>query len=124
MPRFYAQSNRNILTVQIEKFIEAIYPSQNAEEAKRKVKGEQTEAERKKAEEDAEARQDVFFMMMLMGVILVVVSLLMVCLVFALQRNPTDFSQIGTAWFLGARFDLAWQELRSGNFRPPTKREL
>lgn len=27
--------------------------------------------------------------------------------------------QIGFAWYFGARFDLAWQELRKVNFRPP-----
>ncbi|PLB51623.1 farnesyl-diphosphate farnesyltransferase [Aspergillus steynii IBT 23096] len=94
----------------IEKFIETIFPSQSAEDAQRKVTGEKTEEEQKKAQQDAETREDVFFMMMLMGVIVLVVSLLM----------------IGTAWYLGARFDLAWQELRSGNFKPPreVRREL
>jgi farnesyl-diphosphate farnesyltransferase len=42
-------------------------------------------------------------MMALMGVIVVFVSIVM----------------IGFAWYFGARFDLAWQELRKGNFRPP-----
>ncbi|KAI9045880.1 bifunctional farnesyl-diphosphate farnesyltransferase/squalene synthase [Aspergillus affinis] len=94
----------------IEKFIENIFPSQNAEDAQRKVTGAQTEEEKQKAQEEAETRQDVFFMMALMGVIILIVSLLM----------------IGVAWYLGARFDLAWQELRQGNFKPPreNRREL
>lgn len=29
--------------------------------------------------------------------------------------------QMGFAWYMGARFDLAWQELKKGNFRPPHK---
>ncbi|KAG2421347.1 squalene synthetase [Aspergillus terreus] len=93
----------SIVCGKIEKFIETIFPSQNAEDAKRKVVGEQSQEEREKAQQEAEARQDVFFMMALMGVIVLIVSIIM----------------IGTAWFLGARFDLAWQEIKSGNFRPP-----
>lgn len=41
--------------------------------------------------------------MALMGIIILVVASIMM---FA-------------AWMLGARFDLAWQEITSGNFRPP-----
>ncbi|KAH8429041.1 bifunctional farnesyl-diphosphate farnesyltransferase/squalene synthase [Aspergillus melleus] len=94
----------------IEKFIENIFPSQNAEDAQRKVVGALTEEEKQKAQEEAETRQDVFFMMALMGVIIFIVSVLM----------------IGVAWYLGARFDLAWQELKQGNFKPPreNRREL
>ncbi|EAW10998.1 bifunctional farnesyl-diphosphate farnesyltransferase/squalene synthase [Aspergillus clavatus NRRL 1] len=87
----------------IEKFIENIFPSQTAEVAKRRVLGVQSEAEKEKAKLEAETRQDVLFMMALMGVIVVFVSIVM----------------IGFAWYFGARFDLAWQELRKGNFRPP-----
>lgn len=31
-------------------------------------------------------------------------------------------SQIGTAWYLGARFDLAFSSLKEGNFRPDPKK--
>ncbi|KAI9925834.1 hypothetical protein ASPWEDRAFT_42505 [Aspergillus wentii DTO 134E9] len=89
----------------IEKFVETIFPSQSAELAKRQITGEKTKEEQKRASEDAENRQDMYFMMGLMGVIVIIVS----------------FTMIGTAWFLGARFDLAWKELMQGNFRPPTK---
>ncbi|RAH63415.1 farnesyl-diphosphate farnesyltransferase [Aspergillus piperis CBS 112811] len=96
----------------IEKWIETIFPSQNAEAAKRRITGELTEAEKKQAEEHAETRKDMYFMMGLMVVIVFITSIVM----------------IFTAWLLGARFDLAWQELRSGNFRPPreirAKKEL
>ncbi|RHZ64356.1 Delta(24)-sterol C-methyltransferase [Aspergillus turcosus] len=87
----------------IEKFIETIFPSQSAEEANRRVLGQKSEAEQEKARLEAETRKDVLFMMALMGVIVVFVSIVM----------------IGFAWYFGARFDLAWQELRKGNFRPP-----
>ncbi|PWY77028.1 farnesyl-diphosphate farnesyltransferase [Aspergillus heteromorphus CBS 117.55] len=89
----------------IEKWVETIFPSQNAEAAQRRVTGELSEAEKKKAEQEAETRQDVCFMMGLMVVIVFIVSIVM----------------IFTAWLLGARFDLAWQELRNGNFRPPPR---
>ncbi|KAH1490587.1 hypothetical protein LV164_007014 [Aspergillus fumigatus] len=92
-----------IACAKIEKFIETIFPSQSAEEANRRVLGQKSEAEQEKARLEAETRKDVLFMMALMGVIVVFVSIVM----------------IGFAWYFGARFDLAWQELRKGNFRPP-----
>ncbi|KAF7585346.1 bifunctional farnesyl-diphosphate farnesyltransferase/squalene synthase [Aspergillus hancockii] len=87
----------------IEKFMDTIFPQQSAEVAKQKAAGELSEAEKEKAKLEAETRQDMYFMMALMGVIVLIVSIIM----------------IGTAWLLGARFDLAWKELKSGNFRPP-----
>ncbi|KAF7159663.1 hypothetical protein CNMCM5623_005043 [Aspergillus felis] len=92
-----------IACAKIEKFIETIFPSQSAEEANRRVLGQKSEAEQEKARLEAETRKDVCFMMALMGVIVLFVSIVM----------------IGFAWYFGARFDLAWQELRKGNFRPP-----
>lgn len=66
--------------MQIEKFIETIFPSQNAQDAKLLVKGELSEADKKKAQEEAETRQDLYFMMCLMGAIVLVISFMMVCL--------------------------------------------
>ncbi|KAL1999289.1 hypothetical protein VTN02DRAFT_4730 [Thermoascus thermophilus] len=86
----------------IEKFIETLFPSQTAEDARRKVTGAPTEADAAKAKADAEARSDMYFMFGFMFVVLVIVSGVM----------------IGFAWYMGARFDLAWQELKAGNFRP------
>jgi len=31
--------------------------------------------------------------------------------------------QIGSAWFFGARFDLAFAEIKKGNFRAPRPNE-
>lgn len=87
----------------IEKFAETIFPSQSAEEAQRRLTNTVTEEEAQKAKEDAEARQDVYFIMGLMIAVVFIVALTMT----------------GFAWYMGARFDLAWQELRKGNFRPP-----
>ncbi|PLN85626.1 farnesyl-diphosphate farnesyltransferase [Aspergillus taichungensis] len=87
----------------IEKFIETIFPSQSAQDAKLLVKGEMSEADKKKAQEEAETRQDLYFMMCLMGVIVLVISSIM----------------FGVAWYFGARFDLAFKELLNGNFQKP-----
>ncbi|KAB8236505.1 bifunctional farnesyl-diphosphate farnesyltransferase/squalene synthase, partial [Aspergillus alliaceus] len=93
----------SIVCGRIEKFMDTIFPQQTAEEANRKVVGELSETEKEKARLEAETRQDMYFMLALMGVIVLMVSIIMFV----------------TAWLLGARFDLAWQELRNGNFRPP-----
>jgi farnesyl-diphosphate farnesyltransferase len=87
----------------IEKFIETIFPSQNAEEANRRVQGVLSEEQLKKREEDAENKSDVYFMMALMG-----------CIVLFVAGTMMFF-----AWLMGARFDLAFKELMGGNFRPP-----
>ncbi|KAJ5730840.1 uncharacterized protein N7483_005348 [Penicillium malachiteum] len=87
----------------IEKFIETIFPTQKAADAQLQVKGELTAEQAKKREEDAENKADIYFMMMLMGAVVLFVA----------------GTMMGVAWFFGARFDLAWQELTSGNFRPP-----
>ncbi|KAJ5109522.1 hypothetical protein N7456_006197 [Penicillium angulare] len=87
----------------IEKFIETIFPTQRAEDAQQRVKGELTVEQAKKREEDAENKADICFMMGLMGVIILFVA----------------GSMMAVAWWFGARFDLAWQEITSGHFRPP-----
>lgn len=93
------------MVLQIEKWIETLFPSQKAEDAQRRVTGEATAEEAQKRKEDAENKSDLYLIMTIMGCIIFVVAGLMM---FA-------------AWMLGARFDLAWQEIRSGNLRPPAK---
>ncbi|KAJ5580324.1 squalene synthase [Penicillium hispanicum] len=95
----------SIVCGKIEKFIESIFPTQNAEDAQRRVNGELSAQEQKKREEDAENRSDVYFLMALMGCIVIFIAA----------------SMMLAAWFMGARFDLAWQEIKSGNLRPPAK---
>lgn len=63
---------------QIEKFIDTIFPQQTAAQAKLKVQGEKSEAEKEKARQEAETRQDLYFMLALMGVIVLIVSIIMV----------------------------------------------
>lgn len=53
--------------------------------------GAVTEDEAKKAMEDAEARKDLFFVMGLMGVVVVVVALLMVCLFLYKEVLVTNY---------------------------------
>lgn len=47
----------------------------------------------------------MYVIMAMMGVIILVVAFIM----------------IFSAWMMGARFDLAWEEIRSGNLRPSAK---
>lgn len=62
------------MITQIEKFIETIFPTQNAEDAQRKVTGELTLAQAKKREVDAENKADIYFMMALMGAVIFFVA--------------------------------------------------
>ncbi|BDD60305.1 bifunctional farnesyl-diphosphate farnesyltransferase/squalene synthase [Monascus purpureus] len=93
----------SIVCGQIEKWIETLFPSQTAEEAQRRVKGQKSEADEAAAKESAEARSDVFFVLFVNLIILAFITSIMV----------------GLAWYMGARFDLVWQELKNGHFLPP-----
>lgn len=66
--------------MQIEKFVESIFPSQSAEEAQRRLTGTANPAEEQKAREDAEAKKDMYFIMGLMGVVVLIVAIVMVSL--------------------------------------------
>ena len=66
--------------MQIEKFVESIFPSQSAEQAQRSITGAATPEEERRAREDAEARKDIYFIMGLMGVIVFIIALVMVSL--------------------------------------------
>ncbi|EEP77537.1 conserved hypothetical protein [Uncinocarpus reesii 1704] len=92
-----------LIPMQIEKFIESIFPTQTVEEANRRVNNEKSAEDAKRAAESAEATRDVIFILVSLFGILIVVSSIM----------------FGAAWMMGARFDLAFQELKKGNFRPP-----
>nr|KMM69076.1 squalene synthetase [Coccidioides posadasii RMSCC 3488] len=86
----------------IEKFIESIFPTQSLEDANRRVSNKKSAEDAKRAAEAAEATRDTIFIVVSLVGVLVVVSSLM----------------FGVAWMMGARFDLAFQELKKGNFRP------
>lgn len=57
--------------------------------------GTVTEDEAKKAMEDAEARKDLYFVMGLMGVVVVIVALLMVCVPVYKKILLTDHRRPG-----------------------------
>ncbi|GAB1735992.1 hypothetical protein NU219Hw_g6047t1 [Hortaea werneckii] len=103
----------------IERFIETIFPTQTARtlpqgEAQADASTPAVAQEYKSPEEierekkaSQEARRDIFFVMF---AVFVTLSLVSVCM-------------IGAAWFFGARFDLAFQALREGNFAPASPKE-
>ena len=77
--------------MQIEKFVESIFPSQSAEEAQRRLTGTANPAEEQKAREDAEAKKDMYFIMGLMGVVVLIVAIVMVSpLPTMVGRDATD----------------------------------
>lgn len=55
-----------------------VFPSQDAESVKRTIQGTMTQAESEKAQQDAEARQDLFFMLALMCCVALLITVVMV----------------------------------------------
>ncbi|KAB8298867.1 hypothetical protein EYC80_001027 [Monilinia laxa] len=86
----------------IEQFIESIFPSQDPKAIAIQQAGETTVADKKSAAEEAEAKKDVFYLLLAVLGTLFIISALM----------------IGAAWLAGARFDVALSELKKGNFVP------
>ncbi|USW48781.1 Putative squalene/phytoene synthase, squalene synthase, isoprenoid synthase domain superfamily [Septoria linicola] len=94
----------------IEKFIETIFPTQTPRTlppgatpgSTATVHVDSAEQARRKQEE-AEAKKDVFYLIL---AIIATLGFVSVCM-------------IGAAWFFGARFDLAFASLKEGNFFPP-----
>jgi len=95
----------SIACAKIEQFIESIYPSQDPKALTLLQKGEVTAEVAKQKQEDAESNKDTMYLLLAVFATLLVVSSVM----------------IGVAWFAGARFDIALQELRRGVFFPKTK---
>ncbi|QIW96838.1 hypothetical protein AMS68_002356 [Peltaster fructicola] len=93
----------------IEKFIETLYPTQNARTLKVTDASGTTqaplspEAEKQKKKEEEEARWDTVYIGLAVFTTIGLITLAMV----------------GLAWMLGARFDLAFEQLLAGNLRPP-----
>ncbi|KAI9656412.1 MAG: bifunctional farnesyl-diphosphate farnesyltransferase/squalene synthase [Alyxoria varia] len=101
----------------IEQFIESVFPSQdpraivaaaNQEAASESYYLNMPASEREKREkENAEAKRDALVMGLgVLGIMLFVCILMLI-----------------TAWWFGARFDLAFQSLLSGKFTKPTPQE-
>lgn len=65
--------------LQIEKFIESLFPSQTAAEAKLKLSGQDTEADaKKKKEREMQAWNDMKAMFIIMGILVTFITGLMV----------------------------------------------
>ncbi|RFU24322.1 hypothetical protein B7463_g12012, partial [Scytalidium lignicola] len=86
----------------VEQFIESIFPTQDPKALALLQKGEVPETDRKKAEEAAESKKDVFFLFIAVFGTLAVISIVMV----------------GVAYLAGARFDVVINELRNGKIFP------
>ncbi|KAI9739827.1 MAG: bifunctional farnesyl-diphosphate farnesyltransferase/squalene synthase [Cirrosporium novae-zelandiae] len=84
----------------IEQFIETIFPSQRPPTVK---STDELAREKRKAQDDAEAKKDAMFMGIAVTITLLLISALM----------------IGLAWLMGARFDLAFDRAKHGQFAGP-----
>ncbi|KAF2765688.1 ERG9, squalene synthase [Teratosphaeria nubilosa] len=98
----------------IERFIENIFPTQTPRTLRA---GQQTavaaktltpEEQAKKDKEDAETKQEMFY---IMAAVFITLFFITACM-------------FGAAWFFGARFDLAFASLREGSFFPPKNPEV
>jgi farnesyl-diphosphate farnesyltransferase len=94
--------NISIACGKIEQFIESIYPSQDPKVLALVHASKAPVVDANKAAEDAEAKKDVFYLLLAMMGTLLLVSALM----------------IGIAYLAGARFDVAIGELKKGNIFP------
>ncbi len=99
-----------------------MFPSQTWQDAQRRTSGGKAE------DEVREARGDMIFMIITLLSILVVISAIMVSFgsspCYPQQKvtqstKPFCLLQLGAAWLMGARFDLAFQELKKGDLRTP-----
>ncbi|KAL3421368.1 squalene synthetase [Phlyctema vagabunda] len=88
----------------IEQFIESIYPSQDPKKLTLLASDEPVEVDEKAKAEKAEATQEVAYLALAVIGTLLLVSGVM----------------IGAAWLAGARFDVAFNEIKKGVFAPKT----
>lgn len=96
--------------LQIEQFIESIFPSQKPP-LDNKSPASVEEAERKK-KEDNEAKWDLIYMMTAVGLTVGVITFFMVCFHCHLSLGSADLLKLFIAWMAGARFDIAWTQLK------------
>jgi len=92
----------SIACAKIEQFIESIYPSQDPKALALVKAGRAPVVDEKKAAEEAEAKSDVFYLLLAVLGTLTVISALM----------------IGAAYLAGARFDIVVKELGRGKIFP------
>lgn len=108
----------------IEQFIESIFPSQTPEAAIARQKGQPTATESAEKERSdavlADAGWEVFYLSLaVVGTLLFTTGIMVRSGLLLLFIWFTDMCiQFGIAWLLGARFDIIWDQLKQGNFRP------
>ncbi|KAI9743611.1 MAG: bifunctional farnesyl-diphosphate farnesyltransferase/squalene synthase [Claussenomyces sp. TS43310] len=86
----------------IEQFIQSIFPSQDPKALTTQPTDVRSETENARHQANSEVNKDVMYLMIAVVGTLVVMSTIM----------------IGTAYLAGARFDIAFEELRKGNIFP------
>lgn len=64
--------------IQIERFVETLFPSQKAEDAEKKLVGQNTVDEEKKKQQDKEAMDDLKMMLLIMGGIIFFITIILV----------------------------------------------
>lgn len=109
--------------MQIEQFIETLFPTQKAGVATKQLSPEQAEKQRKERNEE---KWDMIFMTIAVLGTLALVTVLMVKETvlrrLGFQEVLTPF-QLGIAWIAGARFDIAFDQIRHGWVLPPQSGE-
>jgi farnesyl-diphosphate farnesyltransferase len=107
--------------MQIEQFIETIFPTQKPG-MKAGASALSPEDEAKKKAEENEAKWDVIYMGAAVLVTLFVITVVMVRLPISLPLILilTSHTQLGIAYLAGARFDIALSQLTQGKMIPPS----
>ncbi|GAM89364.1 hypothetical protein ANO11243_074010 [Dothideomycetidae sp. 11243] len=94
--------NISVACGQVEVFIESIFPTQTARTLQEKQPTPSSAAEERRKQQLAESKKDVFIIIgVMLGLFLVIAALMLLA-----------------AWLMGARFDLAYEQIKQGNFLP------
>jgi farnesyl-diphosphate farnesyltransferase len=125
---YYCVRNRtNVFGLQIEQFIETIFPSQKPGIAAANPKYANAADEEKARKEAEEAKWDTIYMGLAVLGVLAFVTGLMVSLCCRLIRlskvKMLKCLQLWCAWMAGARFDIMFHQLKQGVFLPPKNAE-
>lgn len=105
-----------LTNLQIEQFIESIFPTKKPGGEKKAVKPAEKnlspEEAAKLAKRKEEEKWDMIYMFVAVGITLLLITLLMVS-PFAVLLSMLTSPQVFVAWMAGARFDLAFKHLTS-----------
>jgi farnesyl-diphosphate farnesyltransferase len=96
----------------VEQFIESIFPTQKPEDAAANASAPAVAVREKTAEEAAAERKETLILMaVVVGFLLLVAGSMVSTVSFSFPR-PMLTCQVGVAWAMGARFDLAFDEVK------------